>query len=529
MNLKKTSIFLILLWLVLCGWTWLSRPLMPVDETRYVAAAWEMHLSKDYLVPHLNGETYSHKPPMMFWLINLGWTIFGVNSLWPRIVPPLFGLASLFLTILISKRLWPDDEQTALLAPFLLLGSILWTVFTTLVMFDMLIAFFALAGILGVLHAYREGGISGWIIAGLSLGLGIISKGPVVFLPVVPAALLAPFWAGKSVYGSWLRWYMGVFFSILLAAAVGLSWALPSAMAGGDEYAEALLWGQTTKRMVNSFAHKQPVWWYLTRLPLVLFPWTIWVAVYRGIFKLDFKDVGIRFCLCWIVPGLIIFSLVSGKQEYYLIALFPGFALLVAKALARIELKRPEIFPFTLITGLIGSAWLVAPFFVGRFGYEDWAGAFNPFFGIVLVIISTGLFVKPIKNIKTAVIIQTVTVIFILMAAHTAFKGTLGPRYEVNELAQIVKQYQDKGIPVANWGKYDGQFHFAGKLEKPVAERHGVHIDEWFEENPNGIGIMYFKKFPPINPFNLKNKKVEKRLFYRTKHAVIVSWDKKDD
>ena len=49
----------------------LLRPLMPVDETRYLAAAWEMHVGGSPWVPHLNGAIYGHKPPLLFWLINL--------------------------------------------------------------------------------------------------------------------------------------------------------------------------------------------------------------------------------------------------------------------------------------------------------------------------------------------------------------------------------------------------------------------------------------------------------------------------
>ena len=37
------------------------RPPLPVDETRYLAVAWDMWLKGNYLVPHLNGAPYSHK------------------------------------------------------------------------------------------------------------------------------------------------------------------------------------------------------------------------------------------------------------------------------------------------------------------------------------------------------------------------------------------------------------------------------------------------------------------------------------
>ena len=93
-----TGISLICLWLILWGCVTLTRPLLPIDETRCVSVAWEMWQSGNFLVPHLNGIPYSHKPPLLCWLILSGWKLFGVNEWWPRLLPPLFGLGCLFLT-----------------------------------------------------------------------------------------------------------------------------------------------------------------------------------------------------------------------------------------------------------------------------------------------------------------------------------------------------------------------------------------------------------------------------------------------
>ena len=77
------------LWLVLVATGLLTRPLMPIDETRYVSVAWEMWVGGDALVPHLNGEAYGHKPPLLFWLINLVWAVFGVSEMAARVVAPM--------------------------------------------------------------------------------------------------------------------------------------------------------------------------------------------------------------------------------------------------------------------------------------------------------------------------------------------------------------------------------------------------------------------------------------------------------
>src|SRR5678816_2417433 len=88
----------------------LVRGPMPIDETRYLSVAWEMWLRGDFVLPALNGVPYTHKPPMLFWLIQLGWGLFGVNAWWPRLLPLLAAVASAWLTRRLAMRLYPDPR-----------------------------------------------------------------------------------------------------------------------------------------------------------------------------------------------------------------------------------------------------------------------------------------------------------------------------------------------------------------------------------------------------------------------------------
>ena len=195
-----------LLWL--SGWLLLMvvsqslLPLMPIDETRYISVAWEMWLRNDFLVPHLNGETYSHKPPLLFWLINLGWWVYGVNEWWPRLVPGLFALGSFWLTQRSAYLLWPQRIKVAFWAPTILLGSLYWGLFMPRLMFDMIMVFFTLLALVGVLQA-RRGRYWGWGFFAAGIGLGLLTKGPVIFLYTLPPALLAPLWTDRPATGWW--------------------------------------------------------------------------------------------------------------------------------------------------------------------------------------------------------------------------------------------------------------------------------------------------------------------------------------
>ena len=176
-------------WLVLVLVSLFSRSYLPIDETRYVTVAWNMFLNHDFLVPYLNGETYSHKPPLLFWLMNLGWTVFGVNDWWPRLFPSIFALGAVLMTQKIAVRLWPERPHIGYVASLILLGSGMWAVFTTATMFDMLVAFFTIWGALGLLIAWQGEAKKGWAYVALAIAGGLLAKGPTILLQILPCLL----------------------------------------------------------------------------------------------------------------------------------------------------------------------------------------------------------------------------------------------------------------------------------------------------------------------------------------------------
>ena len=215
----------------------LTRPLTPIDETRYVSAAWEMWLRGDFLVPFKNGAPYSHKPPFMFWMIHAGWAVFGVNDWWPRLVMPLFSVGALLLTYLLARRLWPQRAGLGGQATLVLVSSLLWVVFSTSLMFDVMLAFWVLLGMHGVLSA-TNGKRRGFVMLGIAIGMGVLTKGPVILLNLLPITVLAPWWNLGLSHGpvkermKWGRWFGGVGLAVLLGAAIALAWAIPAGTHG---------------------------------------------------------------------------------------------------------------------------------------------------------------------------------------------------------------------------------------------------------------------------------------------------------
>ena len=481
-------------WLLLVVTSQYLLPLMPIDETRYISVAWEMWLRHDFLVPHLNGETYAHKPPFLFWLINLGWWLFGINEWWPRLVPGLFALASLWLTQRTAYLLWPQRTNVALWAPTILLGSLYWALFTPRLMFDMIMVFFTLLALLGVLQA-RSGRYWGWGLFATGIGLGLLTKGPVILLYTLPPALLAPLWIDQPATG-WWRWYLGLLAGIVGGAALALCWVLPAIAHGGTDYENALLWKQTTGRMVESFAHDRPLWWYLPLLPIMLFPWLLWGGLWKAVAGLyrGGLDRCSRMCLYWMLLVLAIFSLVAGKQPHYLLPLFPAFALLAARCLdehwqvnTRLHMLVPALF---LVS--IGLVLLVISYLTPLPHWPTWIQNISPLSGLGLMGLG-GFLLSPSRWSRpdTAVIALGSTSVVALLLVIAGVIHVATPAYDLHALSRFVAQKQAAGAVIVNNANYHGQYHFLGRLQQPLQQVRDNKVLQWAQQNPEGWIIFY--------------------------------------
>lgn len=522
-----------LIWVLLMGTALMARPHLPVDETRYLAVAWEMWLRSDFLVPHLNGEPYSHKPPLLFWLMHAGWSVFGVNEWWPRLVAPLFGFGCLFLTRLLCHALWPDDKKAQDLSLLVLTGCLFWTLFVTLTMFDMMLAFFGLLGLFGIIRAYVQRQRIGFVWLALAIALGVLAKGPAILLHILPVALTAPLWARRMVGFSSalpykaLHWYGMLLVSIGVGVGAALAWAIPAGIAGGDAYQHAIFWGQAAGRMVKSFAHQRPFWWYTAVLPVLILPWCIWPSLWKALRangKKLWNDGSQLFCLIWFGTAFIAFSLISGKQLHYLLPEFPALALVAARSLSQFkELpKSPRLLNAipALVFTLLAIIIIILPKGVIPLKMPFWTGDVNGLGGLLLLAIALWeLFSKCSKSIPSGVRLALLSVGFVV-SVHIALAPVLWSRYDLRPISLQLKAWEDAGIPLAIFGKNHGQFQFLGRLTKPlttVGQRNN-QLSNFLRDYPEGHIIAIYRKIPA---------QAKPLAVYPMRQKFMVIWDAK--
>ncbi|WP_266157827.1 ArnT family glycosyltransferase [Dyella silvatica] len=492
------------LWLLVGFLAVFSHGPMPLYSTRTLAVAWEMWSHGHWLVPHINGAPYSEKVPLLFWMIHAGWFVFGVNDIWPRVLEVLFGGIELMLLATLARRLFPNRPWIAKAAPWMLLSLCYAFLFGLQIMYDVLLAVWALAALLCLTPAAHRTEPR-WLLFGLCLGAGLLTKGPVMLLHVLFPWLLGPLWNDWAQQHR-ARWYGRGLLSVVLGAAILLAWALPAGFSGGDAYRQRLFFTQTAARVVSSVdsaeplqSHSRHFWWYLLWLPVLMFPLSAWPRASAALVMLRRPlEPGLRFALCWLLPTFIIFSLISGKQLYYPLPELAGGALLLAGAIALLRERHPTLanngwlgtWPLGIGGMLFGVFLFLLPMLVAHNElHGEWVDAaadHSRFFSIVFVLLGALLLLRgrgEMRRLAFAGLIGT-------LALNTLFTLTLWHKYDLNPSAHLLGAADAEDRVIGYLGNYEGQFHFEGRLRQPIVElKEGASLQNFAQAHPNGLVV----------------------------------------
>ncbi len=306
-----------------------GRDLWEPDETRYAVIAREMRETGNWILPHLNREIYAEKPPLFFWLVNLSTFFLGENSgLTNRLPSALAGLITLLVTFLFGERLF--RTRVGFLSAMVLATSFLFLQISRWMMLDSLVTLFFLLTLysfhLGV--EKEEGRRKYYLWAGLFMGLGVLTKGPLAFLPL-PIFFVVTFFQ-KNLKRFWCRDLLRGF---SLSVIIALIWWIPACWIGGKDYIHWLLFKQAVGTYVEggTHFHPEPLYFYFVRFPAEFFPWIVFLptAFIFGLRKEFDKRKEFLFLTGWFSFLFLFFTLSVGKKDNYLLPLYPAAAIMV--------------------------------------------------------------------------------------------------------------------------------------------------------------------------------------------------------
>lgn len=364
----------------------LSYPLMEPDENRNAQIALEMYQSGDYVVPTRIGEPYLYKPPLLFWLVSTSYGLFGVNEWAARLPIALAALITVAMTYWLGRRI--IGQRAAWLGAILLLLTGGFVLAGRFLLMDGLLT---MCATIGLLAAYigatqKEHRALWWLAAGVACGIGILTKGPVVLVLVVPPLVAAAWLSPRHVVMRWWSWPLLIGTSLIIA----LPWYVLVSLRH-PEFPQTFLWTQNLQRYTTGIDHQQPFWFYLPVLLLCMLPASLLflpLAMFLTSRRAELRRLRspalglLTLSAAWVV---FFFSLSTSKLPTYILPAIPSICLLLGKLLDAVLL--PAVAPrleFSALLrhlsqhipryaaamfGLIGLGGALADIFLGGNGW----------------------------------------------------------------------------------------------------------------------------------------------------------------
>ena len=319
--------------LLFLGWLG-GHDLWAPDEPYFAEGAREMVVDGRWAVPHVNGVVTTDKPPLFFWLIALVSLPLGEVTPWTARLPSaLAALGTVALTMRLGRGLF--GRRTAALAGAVLATTYLfwekarWSQTDSVLCLLIWVALAAFAAFRAGELDGRRAGLFFWTAAALA----VLDKGPVGLL--LPLGIALCVLITDRELGRWRGFAPAagpLVFTLILAA-----WIAFATIGGGGEYS---VWGALREHFVDrglhGMHHKQPPWYFLEVLPIVMLPWT---GLVPGALVLAWRRrlPGDRFLLVAALFVVAFFSISTEKRELYALPAMPAFALMTAALVARIS------------------------------------------------------------------------------------------------------------------------------------------------------------------------------------------------
>ncbi len=340
---------------------WLGRlHLFDWDEINFAEAAREMLVTGDYRQVQIGFQPFAEKPPLFMWVQALSMRVFGVGEFAARLPNALVGIITLVGIYIVGRQLF--DRRFALWWALAFGGSLLPNLYFRSGIIDPLFNLLIFAGIValfafqsrrqtdGGLRAtdantritrasYRGGEWVLLVVAGMSIGLAILTKGPVGLL--LPSLTWMAFWAvrRKSIATPIVPMLVWVAVAAIVAAPWYILAAQQRAGAGTGNFVSAFVERQLELLRTGVAGHTGPWYFHFVVLALGCFPASVFALSALGRREGDppaQRDFRLWMILLLIIV-LVVFSLVQTKIVHYSsLAYFP-ITFLAAQALTDVE------------------------------------------------------------------------------------------------------------------------------------------------------------------------------------------------
>ncbi|MBN1162319.1 glycosyltransferase family 39 protein [Patescibacteria group bacterium] len=314
--------------------------LVPWDEAIYAKVAKNMVVKNEYLTQYWwSNRVWYEKPPLYMWIVSLIMRVIGVNSLSVRLPSAIFGLLTVFLVYQFGKKLF--NKTVGYIAGLVLLTTIHFVYYSRTSMLDITATYFITLSVYLYYCAKQEENRAKlyWILSGLSLGLGVMTKGVVGLIPIGIISLYEIYLFvvhKQKVTKKLLRYYLSFLGSSI---AIALPWHLYMYHKFGSSFLNNYIGYHVIQRVVSDIENKgKPFYWYFVVLKVSMRLWFLAFlgAIPYSIYWTYKKNKQHALLIIWSVFIMAFFSISRSKLVWYIIPIYPVVAILVGIFIERV-------------------------------------------------------------------------------------------------------------------------------------------------------------------------------------------------
>ena len=399
----------------------------------------EQPFAPTWLYPQDIDGPYWNKPPLIHSLIALSYQFFGVSEWSTRLIPSILSALCVPLLYFIGREIF-DSDKTAFLSAVVYLTLIPVVRHNRLAMLDGAVTFeFCLAVwcLLKLRNCFdRKLYVFG---IGFSLGLLCLTKGLAIAL-LISFIILLFIIAEIKTFLPLFSWQ--TIFIIVLGISPAIIWYSLQYAHYGRDFINYNLGTQTFNRVINTVENNsQPGWYYLFELVKYSLPWLIFLPGGIKLAIQQWNKIWAKLTLIWFSTYLVAISLMTTKLPWYIIPIYPAFALLVGANLERLVRVQKKIKNYIYQTWLLLFSiifWLATIYFAFLSNPKD-----TDLFLIAVILAVTFTFSTILINKQSNYFISLSVGLYIALLAlfntpHAIWE--LAEAYPVQTVAKLVRE-----------------------------------------------------------------------------------------
>jgi hypothetical protein len=123
--------------------------------------------------------------------------------------------------------------------------------------------------------------------------------------------------------------------------------------------------------------------------------------------------------------------------------------------------------------------------------HPEWVSRVSPAWGLVALVVALAPVLLPSRSHEATVAWMATAAVAWMALLHVAVARAGGDAFDVRPVAVELAAAQRRDSAIAHVGPYHGQYHYYGRLRRPLEIIEPDQIERWSLANPEGMVVVY--------------------------------------